>query len=163
MMTRGAKWVTDAGTVRAVERRGRWRGLFDARAEAVARGIAASDARPHTHRPAFVGLMARAAVVGAVLGGVVAFLTSAADYAEWTLVVFQFVAIAALAVLPVALATRAVAHGTWRYLRGPGAGATPEELQLASRMMIAVGAAAIAAWVVLVVARWADTGQVLLI
>lgn len=86
-----------------------------------------------------------------------------ADYAEWTLVVFEFIALAAIALLPVGLGIRAVTHATWRVIRGQRGGATPEELQLASQLVIPVGSGAIAAWVVLVLARWFDTGEWLLL
>jgi hypothetical protein len=56
-----------------------------------------------------------------------------------------------------------VTHATWRFITGKQAGATPEELQLASQLVLPVGSGAIAAWVVLVLVRWFDTGEWLLL
>ncbi len=103
------------------------------------------------------------AVVGVAVGGVLALVTSSAGYPEWTLILFQFIALAAVAVLPIGLGIRAVTHATWRFITGKQAGATPEELQLASQLVLPVGSGAIAAWVVLVLVRWFDTGEWLLL
>ena len=64
----------------------------------------------HTHRPAFIGLLVIGAVVGVAVGGVLALVTSSAGYPEWTLILFQFIALAAVAVLPIGLGIRAVTH-----------------------------------------------------
>ena len=137
----------------------RYRDYERARLELVRVGAAELSGRPHTHRPAFIGLLVIGAIVGVAVGGVLALLTSSAGYPEWTLVVFQFIALAAIAVLPVGLGIRAVTHATWRSITGKQAGATPEELQLASQLVLPVGSGAITAWVVLVLARWLDTGE----
>lgn len=141
----------------------RYRDFERVRLELVRVGAAELSGRPHTHRPAFLALLAKGAIVGAAVGGVLAVVTVLADYAEWTLVVFEFIALAAIALLPVGLGIRAVTHATWRVIRGQRGGATPEELQLASQLVIPVGSGAIAAWVVLVLARWFDTGEWLLL
>ena len=107
--------------------------------------------RPRTHRPAFIGLLVIGAVVGVAVGGVLALVTSSAGYPEWTLILFQFIALAAIAVLPVGLES-CCTHATWRFITSKQAGATPEELQLASQLVLPVGSGAIAAWVVLVLA-----------
>jgi hypothetical protein len=137
----------------------RYRDFERARAGLVLRGLTELSGRPHTRRPAFLALLAKGAIIGVVVGGLLAWVTALAGYAEWTLVVFEFIALAAMAVLPVGLGIRAVTHATWRSVQGRQAGATPEELQLASQLVIPLGSGAIAAWVVLVLARWLDTGE----
>jgi hypothetical protein len=137
----------------------RYRDFERVRLELAHVGAAELSGRPHTHRPAFIGLLVIGAVVGVAVGGVLALVTSSAGYPEWTLILFQFIALAAVAVLPIGLGIRAVTHATWRFITGKQAGATPEELQLASQLVLPVGSGAIAAWVVLVLARWFDTGE----
>ena len=137
----------------------RYRDYERARLELVRAGAEELSGRPHTHRPAFIGLLVMGAIVGVAVGVVLALVTSSAGYPEWTLVVFQFIALAAIAVLPVGLGIRAVTHATWRFITNKQAGATPEELQLASQLVLPVGSGAIAAWVVLLLARWFDTGE----
>lgn len=58
--------------------------------------------------------LARGGLAGLALGVVLAVLVAVAGFPEWARTLWSFVFIAAVALLPLSLALRVVAHGVWR-------------------------------------------------